>query len=321
MPESIYSALIIMQRKIIILFILFILFILSELLPCTKFGGPALADSPLSQIVNRHSQSVVMITAYDKSGLLVSSGSGFFITGTGDIATSHHVLEGSVKAIVQTLDGQKGEIIEITNDDGRLDLSVARTTIRNSTPLILGDSDRIRTGDDIVGMGILPGSERAISMGTVSRLRKAEDIKLMQITAPISPGTSGGPILALSGVLSGNVIGIATAFLDMGRDMNFAIPVNYLKTLKSTRLKLDALPRMTTRFAAVVRNEELLELLVTRKAKWPGTVYFKNGKSLNCDRAWKDGRTVFLVVHGKKMAIGYDESLIDMERSFIGVGR
>jgi hypothetical protein len=48
----------------------------------------------------------------------------------------------------------------------------------------------------------------------------------------------------------------------------------------------------------------------------PGTVYFKNAKQLLCDRAWKEGKTVFLVIHGKRYAVGYDEGEIDMGKSF-----
>ena len=47
-----------------------------------------------------------------------------------------------------------------------------------------------------------------------------------------------------------------------------------------------------------------------------GIVYFKNGKKFACEKAWKDGNTILLLVHGKRIADGYDKAEIDMERSF-----
>ena len=99
--------------------------------------------------------------------------------------------------------------------------------------------------------------------------------------------------------------------------MNFAMPVNYLKTLDSTRLTLGSLPKMTTSLVAAMSKDLLLGLFVTKKRTGPVTIYFKNGKQLHCDHVWKDGKTVFLVVQGKKIAVGYYTSQIDMERSFL----
>jgi len=300
------------------------------------FAGPAFGELSIPQIADKYAPSVVSIMSLDENGQSFSSGSGFFINKEGDIVTNHHVLVGAVKAVIKTFEGKRGEIIEIIKDDPRLDLLVARTSLQNRIPLLLGDSDAIAVGEDIVALGNLAGLEGAISIGAISDVRKAEDIEFIQITAPISPGSSGGPVFSLNG----KVIGIATAFLDLGPNLNLAMPVNYLKTLKPVRLKLGSLPRMTMKIEATVRGKTFVEVLgirhgITNNAHpsphnrgpdhgsyepsvaGPGTVYFKNGKKLLCDRAWKDGSTIFLVIHGKKVAVGYDEREIDMERSFI----
>src|SRR3990170_8774498 len=86
------------------------------------------AELTTSQIVKKYSPSVVTIVALDENDQPLSLGSGFFINTDGDIATNHHVLEGSAKAIIKTTEGKKGEIIEIVNDDPGLDLLVARTS-------------------------------------------------------------------------------------------------------------------------------------------------------------------------------------------------
>ena len=272
----------------------------------------------------------------------MSSGSGFFISATGDITTNHHVLAGSEKAIIETLEGERGVIMEIIADDPELDLTIARTSIRDTVPLSLGDSDKIAVGDDVVVLGDSPRGGKSISVGVIKRIIEAGDVKLIEITASIRPGRSGAPVINSTGM----VIGIATAFLDYGLKNNFAMPVNYLKTLQPIHLDLRSLPRSVARFDAVLKDETFIEVHARgseipekysdsleqetqdgqggyavkgpdeKKVFESGTIYFKNGKRLFCEKAWKHGKTVYLQAHDKEMAVSYDENEIDMERSF-----
>jgi len=218
--------------------------------------GLAFGELTISKIAKRYSPSVVTIVALDENDQPLSLGSGFFINKTGDIATNHHVLEGSVKAIIKTLDGQKGKVIEIIKDDPKLDLLIARTSIENTASLPFGDSDAVIIGEDIIAIGNPAGLEGTVSKGIISGIRKTEGIKFIQITAPISPGSSGGPVFNLSG----KVIGVATAYLDLGQNLNFAMPVNYLKHLKTTRIKLASLPRMTTKIEGTGGDKTLVQI-------------------------------------------------------------
>ena len=79
--------------------------------------GQAFAELTVSQIAQEFSASVVTIVALDENDQPLSVGSGFFIDTEGTIASNHHVLEGSARAIVKAVDGQKGEILEIIKDD------------------------------------------------------------------------------------------------------------------------------------------------------------------------------------------------------------
>jgi hypothetical protein len=167
-------------------------------------------------------------------------------------------------------------------------------------------------------------------------------VRLMEITASIRPGRSGAPVLNSTGM----VIGIATAFLDYGIKNNFAMPVNYLKSLQPTQLKLRSLPESVARFDAVLKDETFVEVHAKgseipgksdgsldqetlgeqggygenssdkKKVFGSGTIYFKNGKRLVCERVWKQGKNVYLQVHDKEIVVSYDENEIDMERSF-----
>lgn len=193
----------------------------------------------ISEIVKEYADSVVTIIALDENDQPVALGSGFFINKNGEIATNHHVLEKGVKAIIKTSQGKKGEILKIVKDDPNIDILVAKTTLKNTKPIPLGDSDSAVVGEDIIAIGNPEGLENTVSKGIISGIRNTEGTSFFQITAPISPGSSGGPILNSRG----QVIGIATAYLKTGQNLNFAMPINYLKTLKSTSLRLGSLPK------------------------------------------------------------------------------
>lgn len=197
------------------------------------------AEMTTSQIAKKYSSSVVTIIALDENDQPLSLGSGFFINENGDIATNYHVLEGSSKAIIKTMDGGKGTILKIIKVDPEIDLLVAKTTLKNTRPLPLGDSDIITVGEDIVAIGNPAGLEGSVSKGIISGIRKVDDFRFIQITAPISPGSSGGPVFNLLG----KVIGVATAYLDYGQSLNFAMPINYLMSLKQNELNLVSLPK------------------------------------------------------------------------------
>lgn len=213
-------------------------YILVYLILCIV-AGVAHAEMTTSQIAKKFSPSVVTIIALDENDQPLSLGSGFFINDHGDIATNHHVLEGSSKAIIKTIKGEKGDVLEIIKADPELDLIVAKTSLKNTIPVPLGDSDKITAGEDIVAIGNPAGLEGTVSKGIISGIRKAEGVKFIQITAPISPGSSGGPVFNLSG----QVIGVATAYLGIGQNLNFAMPINYLKLLKPSKIKITSLPK------------------------------------------------------------------------------
>ncbi len=158
------------------------------------FADFTYAESTTSQIVKKYSPSVVTIIALDDKEQPLSLGSGFFINTEGDIATNHHVLKGSANAIIKTTDGKKGEILEIINDDPELDLLIAKTSLKNMALVPLGDSDAIMVGEDIIAIGNPAGLEGTVSNGIISGVRKSGEFKFIQITAPISPGSSGGPV-------------------------------------------------------------------------------------------------------------------------------
>jgi hypothetical protein len=215
---------------------------------------PAYAEMTTSQIAQKYSPSVVTIIALDENDQPLSLGSGFFVNQNGEIVTNYHVLQDSAKATIRTARGEKGDILEIIKADPELDLVVAKTSLKNTVPVRLGDSDRAKAGDDIVAIGNPAGLERTVSKGIISGIRKTEGVNFIQITAPISPGSSGGPVFNQSG----ETIGVATASFTTGQNLNFAMPINYIKSISGNRTKLTSLKK-----TAVKKSVEDISLVKT----------------------------------------------------------
>lgn len=110
-------------------------------------------------------------------------------------------------------------------------------------------------GDEVYAVGNPRGLEGTFSAGIISGIRTAEDARILQITAPVSPGSSGGPVLTIKGT----VIGVAVAFLKGGQNLNFAIPVSDVKNLLA-----DLKPVAVLSPAKKERTESLAERLGER---------------------------------------------------------
>ena len=305
---------------------LLILSVVIFLFPCK---GISFSQESTSSLAGQYKTSVVAVIAMDRENRPMQAGSGFFVDRQGVIATSHHVLEGAARAMVRLGDRQEGEVLDILSDDPGCDLLTAKTSLQNTFPIPFGDPYKIAEGEEVLIIGHSPGWERILSAGYILGSRKAANLELLQISAPLLAGCSGAPVLNKMG----EVLGVAAAFAELSRELNFAVPIQYLKTLKPARTNWRSLQDKSVQFQASMADATVTEILVTRDQKpgeesrsprrtlstsRPGTVYFKNGREVLCDAAWKEGGTVFLVIHGKGYAVGYKEEEIDMKRSFEG---
>jgi hypothetical protein len=157
----------------------------------------------------------------------VSLGSGIFVR-DGIVATNFHVVEDSFGGYAKEI-GKKAkyQISGTVGIDRNVDLVLLAIEGVKAPSLPLGDSETVQIGDEIYAVGNPLGLEGTFSKGIISGIRKVGSIKLFQITAPISPGSSGGAILNSSG----QVIGVSVATFREGQNLNFAIPVSYLSSL------------------------------------------------------------------------------------------
>jgi len=182
-------------------------------------SAPVRKDIP--SIAKSANGSIVSIVMSDKDGKPLGQGSGFLVSNDGLLVTNYHVIAEGV----------------VASDKSR-DVAILKARGHNFRPLSLGNSDRVQVGEDVVAIGSPLSLESTVSNGIVSGMRTAEDLggKFLQVTAPISPGSSGGPLFNMMG----EVIGITTMYIKGGENLNFAIPINDAKRLllsKSSTLR------------------------------------------------------------------------------------
>jgi len=150
-------------------------------------------------------------------------GSGFFISPDGLIATNYHVIADASQVGVQTSDGNQHLVTSVVDFDVTQDFAIIKVDVSGVSYASLGDSDSVELGEDVVVMGNPEGLSNTVTRGIISSaLREIEGEEYIQIDAPISAGSSGGPIFNSRG----QVIGIVTLYLTEGQNLNFGVPIN-----------------------------------------------------------------------------------------------
>jgi serine protease Do len=161
-----------------------------------------------------------------------ASGSGFIISGDGTIVTNYHVIDGATSGTVTLNDKTKFDIVSVlgyskTEDK---DLAIIKINASNLPVCDIGDSSKVQVGESVVAIGSplgLEETQNTVSNGIISKIR---DNGIIQTTAPISHGSSGGPLFNMYG----KVIGAIEAFYPGGENLNLAVPINWLKTIDTS---------------------------------------------------------------------------------------
>ena len=199
------------------------------LLFCTINTAPAQTTLSAEDIAEKGLAATVYLEMQNKNGKTLGIGSGFFVQ-PNLIATNYHVIEGAAKGTAKLVGKYTTYNIEgVIATDKTNDLTLLKVTAYGTKPLSLGDSDTVKIGATVYVAGNPKGLEGTFSDGIISNKRSEHDKEHLQMTAPISPGSSGGPVLNRKG----EVIGVSFAqhrALD-AENLNFAIPSKYLKAL------------------------------------------------------------------------------------------
>ena len=236
-----------MKTKIIFLFFLGLLFQTNSVEAQKRRSVPKPKTLTARQIADKVLPSVVLIITQDENGNPISQGSGF-VYKPGLVVSNLHVFERATNAIVKNVKtGEISKAAEVVAMNARQDICVIRITNTKFPVLSLGDSHAVRTGDDIYVASNPKGLEGSFTKGIVSSVRESErsnkgddeiiawaknftdqtDRTLFQIDAAISPGSSGGAVVNTKG----EVVGIVRSSLTSGQNLNFAIPIEQLKTI------------------------------------------------------------------------------------------
>jgi serine protease Do len=194
-----------------------------------------------AELFKRLAPSVVTIAMLAETGTEMSGGTGFVIDAAGTIVTNHHVIEDGKKVLVRFIDGASYEDVTMLVDDAPNDLAILRLNLpkpKSGKPpvfeaLKLGDSDAVVVGERAISIGNPLGLDHTLTDGLVSARRMLDGKAWIQMSVPVSPGNSGGPIFNMRG----EVIGVTTAQYSTSQraqNLNIAIPakvvVQHLRT-------------------------------------------------------------------------------------------
>jgi S1-C subfamily serine protease/Flp pilus assembly protein TadD len=221
---------------------------------CTSSREPerlsAAASSPLppDELFARASPAVVQVVIQNRKGRSLGGGSGFLIGKNGFIVTNYHVIEKAHKAQVVLADKSTLPVLGAAALDEEADLAILKVAGQiGAQPLELAGNDLPPVGTKVYAIGSPLGLTQTLSDGLVSGHREIDDVAVIQTTAPISPGSSGGPLLGTAG----RVVGVTTAFLKGGQNLNFAVPASHVARL----LLRCAAEGQLTRFPLVRHSE------------------------------------------------------------------
>lgn len=201
------------------------LFIFLGLLYTSKVTANELAD-----IFETASKSIVVVNSKNSHGEIISQGSGVIVA-SAKIATNCHVIEGGVTIEVVYRGIEYGA--RLSDTDWMRDLCSIDVRNFRGVPAKIGNVEKLRVGDKVIAIGAPRGLALTLSEGIISSLREHDGGHLLQITAPISPGSSGGGVFNHMGEL----IGLPTFYVKDGQQLNFAIPANWIEELPDRSLK------------------------------------------------------------------------------------
>jgi len=168
-------------------------------------------------LVQRAKPAVVEILTFDQQNDLLKSGTGFFISPDGILLTNYHVISGGSGIIAKTPTGAVYILKSVVSYSEAHDVAELQFLTTDAPYLTLGHSSGAVEGQRVLVIGNPEGLEGTVSDGIISAFR--DNRSMIQITAPISLGSSGSPVLDESG----QVLGIAQLIFKEGQNLNFAI--------------------------------------------------------------------------------------------------
>ena len=275
---------------------------LATVLVAARSAARAAEPVPLSALADRARGSVVEILGSVEGSDETSYGTGFVVREKSLVVTNAHVVRGVKKPLVRTRDGATYASVRVLDSDDALDLALLRVVGLALEPLPVSAVPLAPVGTEVVAVGHPRGYEYTVSAGIVSATRSLQEhgIEMLQTTAPISPGSSGGPLLDREG----KVVGVCSLTLAEGQNINFAVPAREVGPFLDRGLAIErALAAGTAGEAGALPPEGLARLVrkhrdegdLVRAAELARTSLTRHPRSLAllveaAEVAWSQGR-------------------------------
>jgi len=189
---------------------------------CVAFQGRA---TTIPEIVAKAKPAVVQVVASDANWSPIRTGTGFFISADGDLLTNFHVIQGATHISARTDKGAIFVFERLIAGSADSDVALLKFQAADLDYLKIGNSTNAVEGETVLVIGNPEGLQGTVSNGIISAFRETRS--LIQITAPISPGSSGSPVLDETG----QVIGMATLLSKEGQNLNFAISAEVIQAV------------------------------------------------------------------------------------------
>lgn len=190
-----------------------------------KILFPTISHADAEVLFKENSKAVVVVMAYDFAHDPIAQGSGFVVRQDGVIVTNYHVINKATYIAIKV----RGKVLEVEGllyIDRENDLVIIKAKANDLPVVRLGDVDEMNIGEKVYVISSPKGYENTISEGILSGIRVADHKgKILQITAPISKGSSGAPVFNKNG----DVVGVVTFLIKEAQNLNFAMPVNLLR--------------------------------------------------------------------------------------------
>jgi len=248
------------------------------------FLSKVVSSQSLPELVSKNETAVFMIYSYDDFGSLISTGTGFFIDENGKALTNVHVINETEYGFVKTYDGKIFPIERVSRICEECDIAeIFIDTKGNKTSYLNLTYTIPPKGSEIFVIGNPLEFYNSVSNGIISSVRLEGHSKKIQITAPVSPGSSGGPIMDMKG----NVIGVVRESREDGQNLNFGFEISCLNNL-------------TTNDKYILRNKKSSDLfiinetcqfennLILHSIDFNSTRTIVNMSFLNSSLAWGD---------------------------------
>ena len=239
-----------------------------------------------AEVTKKTAAGVVVIKGFTPQGNAV--GAGFLVSSDGKIVTTLHLIQNFNSGGVQLANGEVFDSFTILAFDQRKDLAIIKVSGFDLPNIELGNSNRVSPGEQVVLIGSPQGLQGSVTTGVVSAIRDLEGFKIIQTDAAANPGNSGGPLLNANG----QAIGVLDFKLRGSENLNFALPINYIRGMLN-----DLKVPMT------------LAELQTQLGNTPD-VFIGGGNSTSYPSRWKS------MTSDNRYVLGFDREHIYVERLF-----